>query len=290
MKIVNIIGGIGNQMFQYAFAYMLSIKNPNEKVYIDTSLFNGYGLHNGFELERVFGLKLPKAKWYQIAKVNWYMPMYKLSRGIRNILPKRKSVYRNHMYMTYDANAFKQKGNKYYDGYWQTAKYYDGHRADILNLFQFKPLEDKQNIKYETLLNKEDSVGIHIRRGDYLNSPIYQGICGVDYYIKAIKLAKEKIKNPTFFIFSNDMTWCKENLMDIIGDCKVYFVDNNIGANSYCDMQLMTMSRCIIMANSSFSWWAAFLNERNDKIILAPQKWANNDRGEDIYMDEWIKI
>lgn len=290
MKIVNIIGGVGNQMFQYAFAYILSKINPTEKVYIDTSLFNGYGLHNGFEMDRLFGLKLPIAKWYQIAKVNWYMPSYKLSRAVRNILPQRKSVYRNYMYMTYDKEALFQKGDKYYDGYWQTAKYYEGYRDEIIDLFRFRPIEDSINKKLASLILKDNTVGIHIRRGDYLNSPIYKGLCGVDYYKEAIRNAKNHIVNPIFFIFSNDIQWCKDNLMDIIGDCNILFVDNNFGENSYRDMQLLSMARCVILANSSFSWWAAYLNERDDKLVIAPKKWANLDRGEDIYMDEWIRI
>ena len=290
MKIVNILGGLGNQMFQYAFAYMLSIKNANEPVYIDTSLFNGYRLHNGFELEYIFGLRLPKAKWYQIAKVNWYMPIYKLSRGIRNLLPQRKTVYRNYMYMDFDENALCQDGDLYYDGYWQTSKYYKGYRQHILELFQFAPLEGKRNQEIAKLLKGNNTVGIHVRRGDYLNSPTYRGLCDKDYYIRAIYYAKKIIEKPVFFIFSNDMSWCKDNLKNIIGDCKVYYVDNNTGKESYRDMQLLTMAKCLIIANSSFSWWAAYLNNRNDKVVLCPPKWANNNRGEDIFEQEWIKI
>lgn len=290
MKIVNVIGGIGNQMFQYAFAYMLSIKHPDEDVYIDTSLFNGYRLHNGFELERLFGLKLPKAKWYQIARVNWYIPFYQLSRAVRKIFPSRKTLYRNIMNLTYDKAALTQTGNLYYDGYWQTAKYYEGHRQEILNLFRFSPLVDDKNKHYASLLDEQDSVAIHVRRGDYLKSAFFRGICEIDYYTKAITLAKERLTDPVFFIFSNDMAWCKANLLDVIGANEVFFVDNNKGEQSYRDMQLMSMARCMIIANSSFSWWAAYLNEREDSIVIAPSRWANLDRGDDIYMDEWVRL
>lgn len=290
MKIVNIIGGIGNQMFQYAFAYVLKKKHPNEKVLVDTSLFNGYNLHNGFEIERVFGSTINIAKWYELICVNWYVPYYKLSRFVRNILPKRKTVYRNRMYMSYDEKALGLKGNIYYDGYWQTSRYYEGYKSDIINLFKFKEFESERNIELAKLLKKQNSIAIHIRRGDYLNAPIYKDICEKDYYEKAIDYLFNIIDEPQFVIFSNDIVWCKENIEKLLRGKSVEYVDNNKGQDSYLDMQLMTYSRGMILANSSFSWWGAYLNQRKDKIVVVPHKWANIDRGEDIYEADWIKI
>lgn len=290
MKIVNIIGGLGNQMFQYAFAYALHLKHTEEQVYVDTSLFNGYNLHNGFEIERIFGCQLPIATKKEIRKVNWYLPNYKLARAARHFFPVRKTVVKDEDYLTYKPHLMDLPGDYYYDGYWQSASYFDSYRKIILSLFKYKEALPNNCYEYYNGLNCPNSVSIHIRRGDYLSAPNFMGICDMDYYSKAIQIAKKHIDSPRFYIFSNDPVWCQDHITKLIDPFPSQIVNVNSGPSSYNDMRLMSMARCNILANSSFSWWASYLNPREDKITISPSKWVNLVPSTDVFMSDWIKI
>lgn len=301
MRIVNIRGGLGNQMFQYAFAIALKSKYPDENILIDTQLysfplvksFQGNNFfHNGYEVEKIFpNAKLPIASWREVAKVSYYIPNYILNRAAKKLLPLRKSEYiqsPTDSYV-YNVDALEASDKSYYEGYWLSPKYFDGCKNDIYKVFQFPPFNTKENLRLEKELALDNSVTIHIRRGDFLNHPIYKDICTLDYYRKAIKESKRYIIDPVFYIFSNDQTWCKENLKEVFGNSIVEFVDNNKGDESYRDMQLMSLSRCNILANSTFSWWGAYLNQRGDHIVFVPNKWVNTPC-EDACCKEWIKV
>lgn len=302
MKIVNIIGGLGNQMFQYAFAVALKERNHGEEVLIDTHHYKNAIIktfrrnnffHNGFEIEKIFpNANLPIANKWQIAKVSYYVPNYILSRIVRRILPKRRREFIQDYKdaFIYRSKALTDSEFRYFEGYWMSPSYFDFCKETIWNVFALPPLSTKGNIIFEQLLNKDNSVTIHIRRGDYLNSAIFRDICTLDYYCCAIEAAKKKISDPMFFIFSNDQEWCKEYLMNVLVDNTVHFVTNNKGEDSYRDMQLMSLARCNILANSSFSWWGAYLNRRMDQIVFVPKKWTNQIESSDVYADSWIRI
>ena len=138
-------------------------------------------------------------------------------------------------------------------------------------------------------IERTESVGIHVRRGDYLNEPEFRGICGVEYYQKAIKDVLSDGKKHTFFIFSNDMQWCRGNLDPLMAGHDLRFVTGNTVKQSCWDMFLMTHCKDLIIANSSFSWWGAFLN-KSIKRVYAPDPWLNRDCEIDIYEDNWIKV
>lgn len=293
MKIVNIIGGLGNQMFQYAFALRLKHENPSEEVKLDISHFGGYGLHNGFELRSVFpSAMLPIATAKDLQRVTWHVPNYKLSRIVRHIFPLRKTEYVQSADACYqfDEKAILQSGNRYYEGYWQSPCFFDKCRGMVLSEFSFRPFDTDQNRYFSSRLVQDNSIAIHVRRGDYVNHPIYKDICTLDYYRKAIVEAKKVINDPEYFVFSNDVQWCKDNLNDLFGKSKVNFVSNNKGTESYRDMQLMSQAECLILANSSFSWWSAYLSSRNDQVVFAPNRWANGFDDADLFPKEWIKI
>ena len=132
---------------------------------------------------------------------------------------------------------------------------------------------------------------LHVRRGDYLNSPDYKGICNLDYYKKAIEVVRTKNNaDIIFLVFSNDIKWCQDNLSPFFKNNKVVFVDWNTGNNSFKDMYLMEQCNANIIANSSFSWWAAYLNETPGKIVISPSKYKNQDLGFNVHLDEWICI
>lgn len=289
MKIVKYIGGLGNQMFDYAFTYLLG-KTFEETIYADVQYYKDHKFHNSLELERVFDITLKRAKVWDIVKMAWYFPNYYIDYHLRRYLPNRKSQYYEPIGGVYSPETLKQVKNRYYYGYWQDHKYYDDIRDELREVFRFKiSLNEKNQKIMNDLLSSDGSVGIHIRRGDYLNHPVYKDICTYEYYAKAIALIQEKIENPVFYIFSNDILWCKNNIEKLISGCKVVYVDWNKGEDSYCDMQLLMACKTLIIANSSFSWWAAYLNARNPWVI-APKKWKNKRETFSYQLEDWTKI
>jgi len=288
MKIVNIIGGLGNQMFQYAFAIALKKRFPEEEVLIDTSHFNHYKLHNGFELDKIFDISLNIANKQQLEKVTRTIKNYKLSRVIRKLMPVCKTEFIEIQDYVYDNTVFNVEENCYYEGYWQTWKYFADCKDIIRQEFYIKQDLDEYNKSLVNIMISHNSVTIHIRRGDYVNSKNFYNICTLEYYIKAIDYVKNNIDNPQFYIFSNDIEWCQNNVDSLVEGFPVNYINNNQGCNSYIDMYLMSKARCCIVANSSFSWWGAWLNNRPNHVIISPKKWINSHDSKDIYPDNWI--
>lgn len=296
MKIVNVIGGLGNQMFQYAFALSLKDKFPDEDILIDTQHFNylflkkykSCNLHNGYEINKVFkGTSLPVASRKELRLVTRYIPNYLLSRVVRRLLANRKTEYVEDKNYVFYPEVYDIQGSCYYEGYWQSARFHEHSKEVIRNEFSFG-YPNAYNFKVEEQIKNSSSVGIHVRRGDYLLDPEYTGICDLDYYKRAIE--KIGANDKTFFIFSNDIQWCKNNLLDLLSQSiDVFFVDGNKGKDSPWDMYLMSKCEHLIIANSSFSWWGAFLN-KDVKTVIAPRTWINRDYEIDVYMDDWIKL
>ena len=299
MKIVNIIGGLGNQMFQYAFALSLKERFPDSVVKIDTSHFHYIflkkwktaNLHNGYEIDQLFpNANLEKASILDLLHVTWYVPNYWLSRFFRKVLPLRKTEYiQSSMICTsYDEKAYKQSDNCYYEGYWQSITFYLPIREKIKNIFKH-PIPNSINANYIEKISMANSVGIHIRRGDYLLSPEFRGICTLDYYKKGIDEILKDGEKHSFYIFSNDVDWCKDNICPLLHSHDCHIVTENKGKDSCWDMFLMTYCKDLIIANSSFSWWGAFLNDRGGRVV-APKKWDNKNRELDFWAPDWIKI
>ena len=286
MRTIKILGGLGNQMFQYAL--MIGLQEANqEEVFADISGFKKYHLHNGLELERVFPIRLHIAE-----KSPLWANKLTLSRYINKYLPflcgNCQFEYPDFKFVE---DIYNPQSNKtYYAGYWHHHGYVDPIREKLLEVFQFSSPKDEKNIEAISHMTHENSVGIHVRRGDYLKEKQYQGICSIDYYAQGVELFKEKNKDITFYVFSNDMRWCKENLAPLLGKSKMVYVDWNKGEESYRDMQLMTYCKGLIIANSSFSWWGAFLNQRQNHVVVAPKRWKNAKYDLNIQMTEWILI
>lgn len=283
MKIVRILGGLGNQMFQYAFYKALEKRHP--KVSADLTLFEDYNLHNGFELNDVFGIDVKEAtrfttNLYDTANRKW------LFRKLRRFLNLKNTYKEEVNEFLFDPAFLSDTEPRLYYGYWQNEQYFSD--INIRNDFKFKrPLSEK-NQQVLNLIKNSQSVSIHVRRGDYVNHPLLGNICDLDYYQSAISLMNSKTSDPSYFIFSNDIEWCKTNL----SLNEATYIDWNTGKDSYIDMQLMSACKHQIIANSSFSWWGAWLNQNPDKIIIAPDKWINGEKYNDseIVPKTWIKI
>lgn len=289
MKIVKYIGGLGNQMFIYAFSVALR-ETFKQKILVDTHYYKSRKFHNGLEIERIFGIHLTEAKLIDKLKMSWYFPNYWIDYHLFGKLPAQKNTVRELPGQKVNLGLLEDSSDKFYDGYWQSYQYFDSYRDVILKEFTFPNInkEDKLNFKLtEILNNEENSVGIHIRRGDYLKNWKYRGLCGIDYYQKAIAYILEHIKFPKFFLFSDDIDWVKENVSPLLEGYDVTYVNWNHSINSYRDMQLMTMCKNLIIANSSFSWWAAYLNQ-NNSIVVAPEKWINSFMDFRIQYKDWI--
>jgi hypothetical protein len=289
MRIVRILGGLGNQMFQYAFARCLQ-KHYDEDVYIDSSAFNGYPLHDGYLIKSIFGEQIPQASKSNILKLNYPLFHYRIWQIGKRILPSLKSVYKEKKDMVFDAQVFDVGNSTYYDGYWQSEQYYSECQGEIRDLFKFPPLDERNKDLYENHLKNKETASIHVRRGDYLKEPLFRGLTDLEYYKNAIERLKSSRKIDTFVIFSNDIEWCKLNIVPLLSDSKFIIVDWNIGKNSYRDMQLMSLCTHNVVANSSFSWWGAWLNSNEDKIVISPKRWINKPYETDIIPQSWIRM
>ena len=291
MKIVSIIGGLGNQMFQYALALALEKHfSGTDDIRIDTRAFRGYSTHGGYELKRIFGVNIPEASFRDVMRIAYPFINYRIWLLCR-YLPKRRTMKFEGKSMSFDERIFTEHSDTYLIGYWQTERYFRHIRQDILMAFAFPPFEPGSiNAKFGKELDHQCSVSIHIRRGDYLKISNTLGICTIDYYRKAISKMKELVIPDIYVIFSDDIEWCKDNFGTSIGNTEIKFVNWNKGKDSYRDMQLMSLCKHNIIANSSFSWWGAWLNQNPNKNVIAPSRWMNSEGWSEIIPSDWIKI
>lgn len=292
MVIVQLIGGLGNQMFQYAMARRLAILKETDLKF-DISFFENYK-NRKYDLscfniiedfaspEEVYHLKGPDVR---------SIPR-KIFKIINKIKPYHKRSYIKERHFHFDPNVFRVSGNIYLEGYWQSEKYFKEIENIIRSEFKIKYEPDSVNKKIGSLILGLQSVSIHIRRGDYIADPnIYKvhGICPLEYYNAAIEKISKIIKNPHFFIFSDDSAWAENNLRI---DYPATFINGNSGNKDYEDMRLMSFCKHHIIGNSSFSWWGAWLSENPDKIVIAPKKWFNDQRikTNDLIPETWHRI
>lgn len=290
MIISNIIGGLGNQMFQYAMGKSLSI-NKNEHFKIDVRNFKKY--FRNFELNDVFKCEINLASKTDLDTILSWQNNFFFQKILKKkqfkFLRKNNFIVEPHFHYWKDVNKLKK--NIYLYGYWQSEKYFINNEKNIRKNFQFKqPLIDK-NLKISNGIKNSNSVSLHIRRGDYLTDKknLFVGVCSIDYYKKAISIISSKIKRPVFYIFSDDMEWVKKNFTI---NFNFELIDHNNGYKNHFDLQLMSLCKHNIIANSSFSWWGAWLNSNTNKIVIAPQKWFQHGslNTKDIIPNSWLKI
>lgn len=277
MIIVNLKGGLGNQMFQYAMARSIALKN-NKLLVLDLSFYSN---QKDVTTKRHFELNIFNLKCFIIK-----------NRIIKNILKLFHSEIIERAF-SFNKNISKLGNSNYiFYGYWQTEKYFKKYRRIILKDFSFPKKISEKNKKLINKIKNNQTVSLHVRRGDYVNDKKtneFHGTCSKKYYEDAIKLINKKIKNPLFIIFSDDLKWCKNNLSV---PKNTIFVDHNKGNQSFEDMRLMSLCKHNIIANSSFSWWGAWLNQNKNKIVIAPKWWFGEKSIDtsDVIPEKWIKI
>ncbi|TAF63061.1 MAG: alpha-1,2-fucosyltransferase [Cytophagales bacterium] len=291
MVIVKLLGGLGNQLFQYAIARHLAIINDTE-VLLDTTAFEDFYKLHKYSLQH-FSIKATIAKRTQLEAVyNFPHNLTRLQRLWQSRILGKKNFHLIEEQFNYQPNIIKKyAGNVSIDGYWQTEKYFL-EIADMLRQeLKIITSSEKEDIKVLQNIQKTDSVSLHIRRADYTNpeTALIHGLCSIEYYQEAVKNIADKIPNPTFFIFSDDITWAEENLKL---DFPMVFVGHNNADKNYEDLRMMSTCQHHIIANSSFSWWGAWLNPNPNKVVIAPQKWfSTNERNyQDVVPNNWIKL
>lgn len=289
MKIVNIIGGLGNQMFQYAFYLALKHKYPDEELKVYIGAYKGYGLHNHYELVRVFNVSANVADVKDMIRLAYPYLNYRMWQIGYHLLPQRKTMFNERIFGHYYEDAFCKVGSCYYDGYWQNERYFTDIRPEIIKTFTPRNIDERNRTVADKIAHC-NSASIHVRHGDFLKKSIYKGICGLDYYKEAISELMQRTNIQLVCIFSNDIPWCRENLVPLLGGCEVMVVDWNNKENAYLDMYLMSQCHHNIIAHSSFSWWGAWLNQHAGKIVIGPKVWNNIPTSEFELNSSWIKI
>lgn len=292
MIISHLIGGLGNQMFQYAAGRSIAIKRRCE-LKVDASDFSRYCLHQGFELEKIFNCQINLATNKDLVNILGFQGYQNIrahiSRPSLSWLRVKEFIVEPHF--EYWPELSSSPENSYIRGYWQSEKYFLDVANELRSDFTFKNPMTAVNLELAKKIEAENSVSLHIRRGDYVQNPkasAVHGTCTLDYYSEAMQLMIGEVGMPHIFIFSDDIDWVKGNL---IIPSPHTFVYQNIGADSYRDMQLMSLCKHNIIANSSFSWWGAWLNAHSNKVVISPKKWFKNGNDiKDLIPSQWRSI
>lgn len=284
MIISRIIGGLGNQLFQYAAGKALAQQQHTELL-LDVTAFDEYKLRN-FDLS-AFHTELNFASKEQ---VNSFIKRSIAGKIRDNIFPMAfRKVYKEKQFH-FQSRFFHAPSHIYLQGYWQSEKYFLPVAATIRKEFTVKEEYTRNVSALAKQLISLPSVSVHIRRGDYKNPSTVEihGVLDAGYYNKAIQLISQKIPGACFYFFSDDMNWVKENLPV---ENAVYV--SGVSSQTHIeDFYLMSQCKHNIIANSSFSWWAAWLNNNPGKIVIAPKNWFNKGPKDtqDLVPESWLRI
>ena len=287
------LGGLGNQMFQYAFKRAYELKH-RVTVKLDISGFETYDWHkfklDRFNTDRHYSTKEENLIAKQPKTVrNTYLPgmIRKYFHIEKNKIINEKSISEINGAFTSQTQNFYDKA--YFAGYFASEKYFIDYRREIIDCFTLSVPLNKPNIRMLAKIKATNSISLHVRRGNYLALKHIYNICSLEYYKQAINEIANDVSEPHLFLFSNDIEWVKENL-EI--DYPFTVVDINNEDNDHFDMELMKNCKHNIIANSTFSWWSAWLNENKDKIVIAPDSsiWFCDGRASCDIPEAWKQI
>lgn len=312
MIIVRFTSGLGNQMFQYNLYSLLKEMYPQTTVKADTRWFYTQDEHHGFELRRIFenvkgsGFSLEEATVREIYDVTGQIatpakgtlaPTIKhllgpVNRKLREHgVPEKKGVTFDQLESPIDPNDLfnLDTGRKYYIFGFFVEEIYYSNRVDVLKKELVFPKLLGENAKLAEEMRRENSVSVHVRRGDYLSATYSDKFIslGMDYYRAAVDVIRQHMTDPKFYIFSEDADYTRQ-AFDWLIDKTIVNINN--GDDSYRDMQLMSVCKANIIANSTFSQWASILNENSDHITVYPAKYMADSDTEERKMPGWIRI
>jgi Glycosyl transferase family 11 len=293
MDVIIIFNGLGNQMSQYAF--YLNKKNISKSTrFLFSKKSNN--IHNGYELDRVFGIKYHDSLFnkflYLIFRVAGYKKHAFISKPAIQFLNYLgiKIINENDDYDFKSEYLRTSKGIKFYVGGWHSEKYFIDIKDIILNTFQF----NLQNVGMENLqvlehIKKTNSISVHVRRGDFIDTNNFSKlgtVCTLNYFLKAIEKMRSLVENPHFFFFTNDYSWVKTNF----NGTDFSLININTKFDSWKDMFLISNCSHHINSNGSFSWWSSWLNNNRHPFVIVPRNFIANRHFEDIYPESWIQL
>lgn len=276
MIVIKISDGFGNQLFMYACGYAVA-KRLSVKLALDITYLSTNNLRD-YELDK---LNIVYEKLYTVDKIQY--PLNIAIRKILHLILRLKlNFFKERIAYKFDKKILNTSHNSYLFGYWQTEKYFKEYREDILKMFTPRYELSQTCSSFIQKVKSCNSVAVHVRRGDYVKL----GIClDLSYYKNAFSVLNEKFKNLTYFVFSDNVDFAKQMFKDIDGIFE--YVENSLSNSTLDDFFIMKECKHIIMANSSYSWWAAWLNDNPDKIVIYPK---DDKISTDFYPQEWIMI
>lgn len=291
-------GGLGNQMFQLAMGLNLARKNGSrltlDSTYLNDRLPRRNFTHRTFELN-VF--RLP----YEItslSRVSRAIPIPGVWLGVDFLHLKVSELLRGQKIVRetscrFDPCALEARGNIFLYGFWQSEKYFADVAEEVRRAFQFKQPLEAGSARLAEKIATANSVSVHVRRGDYAAFETMRRIVGdtnLGYYQRGLAHIAERIENLHFFVFSDDIKWCQQNLE--LRFPSTYVLPSDTGGKASIDLELMSLCRHNIIANSTFSWWGAWLNSNLRKIVVAPARWYVKEglSDEDIVPPSWTKL
>ena len=285
MIVSRLIGGLGNQMFQYAAGRALALRN-GVPLFIDTRAFSDYKTH-------AFGMRCFSAELNEAPTRLLPNPPAegRLQRLLRRFMPTPLNVYAEKMF-TFDADVLSLPDGVYLDGYWQTEKYFADFADAIRSDFAVRHVPSAANQAWLDRIAQTHSVSLHVRRGDYVSNAAaaaVHGTCDIGYYERAVAYVHQATgMDPVLFVFSDDPDWVVANLRL---PYQMHLIRDNDALTNYEDLRLMTACRHHIVANSSFSWWGAWLDGRPDSITIAPARWFVGDTPDarDLVPKRWVR-
>lgn len=287
--IVKLNGGLGNQMFQWAIARMLETTTDLD-AYLDMSYFK-HGYARPYQLN-VFNIE-PKIVDDFVTKLKLAL-IWKLRKNVSSGKIFGYNLYSEKQF-NFDNRINRITPNTYIEGFFQSELYFNCIETQLRNDFKYSIMPNEENSNMiSRIMKNSPTISIHVRRGDYVkkekNTETYAQ-CTLEYYKRAVDYIVKQLdgKEPTLYFFSDDIPWARRNLKF---PYKSIYVTQNKGENSYEDMRLMSYCTHNIIANSSFSWWGAWLNDKPTKIVVAPEKWFNDDSivQTDVVPKSWIRL
>ena len=285
---INITGGLGNQLFQYAFARNIQ-ETTGGDIYLNIYELETYDRQRSFELNK---FALNDKVFIEEKKLPWYIHRRNYaSKILRNISADRyfDILAKKNCYVWYKEQFKvipkpKENNNVYIGGYWQSAKYSEMIRKTLINELTLRKQMAEEDKAIERIIASNNSVCVHARRGDYVGTD-YE-VCTPEYYKKAIDFITSRVHTPTFIIFSNDIDWCKIQFKSI--KSQSVFIEGK--RDPVIDLHLMSCCNNFIISNSTYSWWAQYLCNDESPIVCAPLKWHKKNDNSDMYRSTWSII
>lgn len=281
-------GGLGNQMFQYAFGRTLAAR-MNARFFIETGMLENDRLRSyalsGF---RISAATMDPAELKR--EILWPDRLLRRLRWLPS-LPGRLRYLAEKSFV-FDPEAAATSHSVCADGYWQSPRYFEAQAAILRQEFQLAAPMTAVRQETAKRIVAANAVSVHVRRGDYVANPhtlAFHGLCPPSWYVAAMQQIEQHVDQPYFFVFSDDPAWSRENIRS---DWPVHFIETQPDGRDFEDMHLISLCQHHIIANSSFSWWGAWLNQKPGKRVIAPAKWFNQATHDtrDLLPPEWQRL